>query len=195
MKSRIFALTVALLIAGPALAGEAVATFAGGCFWCMEPPYDKVEGVKSTVSGYMGGHVRNPTYEQVSREKTGHAEVVQVTYDPDVVSYETLLDIYWHNIDPLDPGGQFCDRGDSYRTEIFFHTPEQAAAARASRERVQARFEEPVATAISEAGEFYPAEDYHQDYYEKNPVRYKYYRWRCGRDERLQQLWGEESGG
>ncbi len=195
MKSRIFALTAALLIAGPALAGEAVATFAGGCFWCMEPPYDKVEGVKSTISGYMGGHVRNPTYEQVSRKKTGHAEVVQVTYDPDVVTYETLLDIYWHNIDPLDAGGQFCDRGDSYRTEIFFHTPEQAAAARASRERVQARFEEPVATAISEAGEFYPAEDYHQDYYEKNPVRYKYYRWRCGRDERLQQLWGEESGG
>lgn len=180
-----------------AYADEALATFAGGCFWCMEPPYDRLEGVKSTISGFMGGHVKNPTYEQVVQGGTGHAEVVQVTYDPDVISYEELLDVYWHNVDPVDPGGQFCDRGSSYRTEIFYHTQAQKRAAEAARSRLaeSGRFDQPIATAITEAGEFYPAERYHQNYYEENPVRYKFYRWNCGRDQRLEEIWGEAAGG
>jgi peptide-methionine (S)-S-oxide reductase len=184
----------AALTATCVVAAEAVATFAGGCFWCMEPPYDKLHGVKSTVSGYMGGDIKNPTYEQVSRGGSGHAEVVQVTYDPDVVSYEKLLEVFWRNVDPFDAGGQFCDRGDSYRTAIFYHTQAQERAARASKERLEdsRRFAQPVVTGITEAGEFYPAEDYHQNYYEKNPVRYKYYRWQCGRDDRLEEIWAGE---
>lgn len=180
-----------------AYADDALATFAGGCFWCMEPPYDKLEGVKSTISGFMGGHVKNPTYEQVVQGGTGHAEVVQVTYDPDVISYEELLDVYWHNVDPVDPGGQFCDRGNSYRTEIFYHTQAQKRAAETSRKQLaeSGRFDRPIATAITEAGEFYPAERYHQNYYEENPVRYKFYRWNCGRDQRLEEIWGEAAGG
>ena len=197
MKSRIAALTLALLVPASLLADDAVATFAGGCFWCMEPPYDKLDGVKSTVSGYMGGHVDNPTYEQVSRGGTGHAEVVQVTYDPEVVSYEKLLDVYWRNVDPFDAGGQFCDRGDSYRTGIFYHNAAQKRAADASKAQLNAspRFDKPIATQVAKAGEFHPAEDYHQDYYEKNPLRYKYYRWACGRDDRLEQVWGDNAGG
>jgi peptide-methionine (S)-S-oxide reductase len=176
------------------VAAEAVATFGGGCFWCMEPPYDKLDGVKSTVSGYMGGHVKNPTYEQVSSGGSGHAEVVQVTYDPDLVSYEKLLEVFWRNVDPFDAGGQFCDRGDSYRTTIFYHTQAQERAAHISKERLEdsQRFVQPVVTEITEAGEFYPAEDYHQNYYEKNPLRYNYYRWQCGRDDRLDEIWGDE---
>jgi peptide-methionine (S)-S-oxide reductase len=181
----------------PAHGDTAVATFAGGCFWCMEPPFDKLEGVESTVSGYMGGQLKNPTYKQVSRGGTGHAEVVQVTYDNEKVTYETLLEVYWRNVDVLDAGGQFCDRGDSYRPEIFYHTEAQAEAARASKAALQAsgRFDSTIVVPVTSAGEFYPAEGYHQDYYLENSVRYKYYRWRCGRDARLQALWGEEAGG
>jgi len=185
-----------LAATAPALADDAVATFAGGCFWCMEPPYDKLDGVKSTISGYMGGHVKNPTYEQVTRGNTGHAEVVQVTYDPQVVSYEKLLEVYWRNVDPFDEGGQFCDRGDSYRSAIFYHDEEQGDAAMASKARLTERpdFTQPIATEVAEASAFYPAEGYHQDYYEKNAVRYKFYRWNCGRDQRLEEIWGEDAG-
>lgn len=167
------------------------ATFAGGCFWCMEPPYDEVDGVVETISGFSGGHVENPTYEQVVRGGTGHLEVVQVVYDPKRVDYEQLLDIYWRNIDPLDGGGQFCDRGESYRPAIFVHDEDQTRAANASRESAENRFDDPIAVTIEPFEAFYPAEAYHQDYYRENPVRYKYYRWRCGRDERLEALWGD----
>ncbi|MDT8320549.1 MAG: peptide-methionine (S)-S-oxide reductase MsrA [Xanthomonadales bacterium] len=178
-----------------ARADQAVATFAGGCFWCMEPPYDKLDGVESTISGYMGGEVKNPSYEQVVRGGTGHAEVVQVSYDPNVISYEELLGVYWRNVDPVDSGGQFCDRGNSYRSEIFHHTPAQKRAAEASKKRhaESGRFDQPIAVAITEAGEFYPAESYHQNYYQEKPLRYKYYRWNCGRDQRLEEVWGDEA--
>ncbi|MFW5926959.1 MAG: peptide-methionine (S)-S-oxide reductase MsrA [Wenzhouxiangella sp.] len=173
------------------------ATFAGGCFWCMEPPYDEVEGVIETISGFSGGEVENPSYEQVVRGGTGHLEVVQVVYDPGKVDYERLLEIYWHNVDPLDGEGQFCDRGESYRPAIFVHDERQARLAEASRDRLAAsgRFDEPIAVTIEPFEAFYPAEAYHQDYYRDNPVRYKYYRWRCGRDERLEALWGRHAGG
>ena len=167
------------------------ATFAGGCFWCMEPPFDKIAGVVSTTSGYSGGRTKNPTYEQVSAGGTGHAEVVQIVYDPAKVSYEALLDVFWRNIDPLDAGGQFCDRGDSYRTGIFYHSEEQRKLAEASKRKVQEKLGKPIVTPIVAAVPFYAAEDYHQDYYSRNPVRYNYYRWRCGRDERLEAVWGK----
>jgi peptide-methionine (S)-S-oxide reductase len=174
--------------------GEAVATFAGGCFWCMEPPYDKLDGVRATISGYAGGTTVDPTYREVSSGGTGHAEVVQITYDPARVTYEQLLEVFWHNVDPLDAGGQFCDRGSQYRTGIFVHDEEQRRLAEASKQALEGsgRFEQPIVTEIVEAGPFYPAEDYHQDYYEKNPIRYKFYRWNYGRDQRLAQLWGEQ---
>ena len=173
--------------------GEAVATFAGGCFWCMEPPYDKLDGVIATVSGYTGGSKVDPTYEEVSAGGTGHTEAVRITYDPAKVSYERLLEVFWHNVDPLDAGGQFCDRGDQYRTGIFVHDEEQRRLAEASKRALEAsgRFDQPIVTEIVAAGPFYPAEDYHQDYYETNPIRYKFYRWNCGRDARLTQLWGD----
>ncbi len=174
------------------LAGEtATATFAGGCFWCMEPPFDKLDGVLSTTSGYTGGDLVNPTYKQVSRGGTGHAEAVQIIYDPEKISYQTLLNVFWRNIDPLDPAGQFCDKGRQYRTAIFTHTPAQKTAAEASREALASsgKFNQPIVTEIVPATTFYPAEEYHQDYYQKNPVRYKFYRYSCGRDKRLQELW------
>jgi peptide-methionine (S)-S-oxide reductase len=179
----------------PADGEHALATFAGGCFWCMEPPYDKLDGVISTTSGYTGGSTENPTYREVTRGGTGHAEAVQIAYDPAKVSYEELLDVFWHNVDPLDGGGQFCDRGDSYRTAIFAENAEQRRLAEVSKDALAAsgRFDQPIATEIVDASTFYPAEDYHQDYYEKNPVRYNFYRWNCGRDQRLAQLWGEEA--
>ena len=175
--------------------GQALATFAGGCFWCMEPPYDKLDGVLATISGYIGGSTADPTYKEVSAGDTGHAEAVQVTYDPAKVSYDELLEVFWRNVDPLDAGGQFCDRGDQYRTGIFVHDDEQRRLAEASKQALEesGRFEQPIVTEIEEAGRFYPAEDYHQDYYEKNPVRYNFYRWNCGRDARLEQLWGEQA--
>lgn len=172
--------------------GLARATFAGGCFWCMEPPYDEVDGVVETISGFSGGHVENPTYEQVVRGGTGHLEVVQVVYDPGQVDYEHLLEVFWRNIDPLDGGGQFCDRGESYRPAIFVHDEHQARAVAASRDAIANRFDDLIAVTIEPFEAFYPAEPYHQDYYRENPVRYKYYRWRCGRDERLEALWGDK---
>jgi peptide-methionine (S)-S-oxide reductase len=175
--------------------GEAVATFAGGCFWCMEPPYDKLDGVIATVSGYTGGSKVDPTYQEVSTGGTGHTEAVRITYDPAKVNYERLLEVFWQNVDPLDAGGQFCDRGDQYRTGIFVHDEEQRRLAEASKRALDdsGRFDQPIVTEVVTAGAFYPAEDYHQDYYEKNPIRYKFYRWNCGRDQRLTQLWGEEA--
>lgn len=171
----------------------AKATFAGGCFWCMEPPFDKLDGVVSTTSGYTGGKKKNPTYEEVSAGGTGHAEAVQVVYDPAKVSYAKLLDVFWHNVDPLTPNAQFCDHGSQYRTAIFVHDAEQKKLAEQTKAQVQKRFaERKVVTEIVPAGVFYPAEEYHQDYYEKNPIRYKFYRTSCGRDARLEQLWGKK---
>ena len=170
----------------------AKATFAGGCFWCVESDFDKIPGVISTTSGYTGGKLANPTYAQVSAKTTGHAEAVLVVYDPAKVSYETLLQKYWHSIDPTTKDRQFCDSGSPYRTAIFVHDAAQEAAARASLAALDKSkpFKEPIVTSIEAAGPFYAAEDYHQDYYMKNPVRYNYYRYACGRDARLQQLWG-----
>ncbi|WP_444911431.1 peptide-methionine (S)-S-oxide reductase MsrA [Microbulbifer sp. JMSA004] len=167
------------------------AIFAGGCFWCMEPPFDKVDGVLETTSGYSGGHVKNPTYEQVSSGGTGHAEVVQVKYDANKVSYSDLLNIFWHNVDPFDSGGQFCDRGDQYRAEIFYDNQEEKVLAEESKKKVEAELGKKVVTQIKPAATFYPAEAYHQDYYQRNPLRYKYYRYRCGRDKRLEEVWGK----
>jgi len=172
-----------------------VATFAGGCFWCMEGPFDKLEGVVSTTSGYTGGHTKNPTYKQTSTGKTGHTEAVQIVYDPEQVSYEKLLDVFWHNIDPTTPDQQFCDRGSQYRSEIFYHDDEQKQLAEASKSTLEKNkpFNAPIVTQVTKASTFYAAEDYHQDYYKKNPIRYRYYRHGCGRDKRLEQLWGESN--
>ena len=172
------------------------AIFAGGCFWCMEPPFDKLDGVVSTISGYTGGHTKNPTYEQVSKENTGHFEAVEVTYDPAKINYQTLLNVFWHNVDPLNPNGQFCDHGDSYRTAIFYQNEEQRKLAEASLKELGASnyLKAPIVTQILPAKTYYPAEDYHQDYYKKNPLRYKYYRFACARDRRLIDLWGHSAG-
>ena len=172
----------------------AKATFAGGCFWCMEPPFDKLDGVVSTMSGYTGGQKKNPTYKDVSGGGTGHFEALQVVYDPKKITYEKLLDVFWQNIDPTDAGGQFCDRGAPYRTGIFYHDESQKAAAERSKGAIEKSkpFKPPIVTPILAATEFYPAEDYHQDYYTKNPVRYKFYRYNCGRDQRLEALWGKK---
>jgi len=169
----------------------AKATFAGGCFWCMEGPFDKLDGVVSTTSGYTGGTRKNPSYEEVSSGGTGHAESVQVVYDPSKVSYEKLLEVYWHNIDPLARNRQFCDVGTQYRSAIFYHDEAQKRLAEASKAETQKRFKQPIETQIVAASAFYPAEDYHQDYYTKNPIRYKFYRTGCGRDARLEELWGK----
>ena len=176
-------------------ADTAVAIFAGGCFWSIESDFDHAPGVVSTTSGYIGGHVANPTYDQVSAGGTGHAEAVQVEYDPSQVSYEKLLQVFWRNIDPVAVDRQFCDVGDQYRSAIFTTGGRQRELAEASKRKWQAsgRFEQPIATEIVAATTFYPAEGYHQDYYEKNPIRYKYYRFSCGRDGRLEELW--DSGG
>jgi peptide-methionine (S)-S-oxide reductase len=171
----------------------AVATFAGGCFWCVEEAFDKVPGVLTTVSGFMGGTVANPSYAQVMTKATGHAEVVQVTYDPGKVSYQQLVDWFWRNIDPLDAKGQFCDKGSPYRGVIFYHGEEQKKVADASKQALAAsgRFRQPIVTEIAAAGPFYAAEDYHQDYYKKNPNRYLFYKHQCGRVQRLEELWGK----
>ena len=172
------------------------AIFAGGCFWCMEQPFDKFPGVVSTTSGYTGGKVANPTYEQVSAGITGHAEAVKIVYDPTKVTYAQLLDVFWHNIDPTVRDQQFCDHGSQYRSAIFFVDANQRKLAEDSRAALEKSkpFKEPIVTEISMATAFYPAEDYHQDYYQKNPVRYSYYRSRCGRDARLKELWGDRAG-
>ena len=195
---------IAMLFLGAAVVGGALAqtppattakaTFAGGCFWCMEPPFDKLDGVISTTSGYTGGAKVKPTYEEVSAGSTGHAEAVQVEYDPKKVSYEKLLDVFWHNVDPTQKDGQFCDHGSQYRTGIFVHDAEQKRLADASKAALgkSKPFKGDIVTEIVPATTFYPAEEYHQDYYIKNPLRYKLYRTGCGRDARLKEVWGTD---
>jgi len=177
--------------------GLAVATFAGGCFWCMESDFDKLKGVKETISGFMGGHTKNPTYEQVSMGNTGHAESVQVTYDPKVVSYKELVDYYFRHVDVLDGGGHYCDRGSQYRPVIFVASPEERKIAEESKAALDksGRFSEPIAVEIADAGPFTPAEDYHQNYYQTHSLQYGFYRHACGRDARVKQLWGDEATG
>jgi len=181
---------------GPSEPRQATAIFGGGCFWCVEADFDKVPGVLSTTSGYIGGSVPNPTYEQVSAGGTGHAEVVRVVYDPSKVSYPDLLAFFWRNIDPLTANAQFCDRGSQYRSAVFYLDDEQKRFAEASKAEIAQRFKpRPVITEIAPAMEFYPAEDYHQDYYRKNELKYKFYRWSCGRDARLEEVWGADARG
>ena len=167
------------------------AYFAGGCFWCMEEAFEKLEGVLSVTSGYMGGTVANPSYEAVSSGRTGHAESVEVVYDPAKVSYQKLLDAFWHNVDPITPNAQFCDHGSQYRSAVFFQTDEEKRAADTSKQSIEqsSRFKEPIVTQIVPAAQFYPAEEYHQDFYKKNPLRYKLYKYNCGRASRLEELW------
>jgi peptide-methionine (S)-S-oxide reductase len=204
MRFRRPVLALAAALALPALAaeaptvppGDAVAIFAGGCFWCVESDFDQVPGVVSTISGYTGGRKVNPTYQEVSSGSTGHAESVEVIYDPKKVTYEHLLDVFWVSIDPTVKDRQFCDTGNQYRTAIFYSNDGQRRAAEESKKKIEATkpFKAPIVTEITMAGTFYPAETYHQDFYLKNPVRYKFYRTGCGRDARLKELWGARAG-
>jgi peptide-methionine (S)-S-oxide reductase len=192
------ALTGASLAQQPAQPGgakTAVAIFAGGCFWCMEPPFDALPGVISTTSGYTSGQTPDPTYQQVSAGKTGHTEAMRIVYDPAKVSYEKLLHVFWRNHDPVTANGQFCDHGSQYRAGIYYGSEKERELAEASKTEVAKRFKQPITTEIVAQTTFYPAEDYHQDYYKKNPIRYKIYRTGCGRDRRLNELWGNEAGG
>ena len=173
--------------------GLSKATFAGGCFWCMEKPFDQLQGVVSTTSGYTGGQLPNPTYRQVSSGTTGHAESMQVVYDPAKVSYEKLLDVFWQNVDPIDAEGQFCDRGSQYRSSVFYQDETQHKLAEQSKVAVATQLNQPIATEIVVASEFYPAEDYHQNYYQTHPAKYRFYRFTCGRDQRLAKVWGERA--
>ena len=190
-------LTIALALSFAAHTASAQrlekAIFAGGCFWCVESDFDKVPGVVSTVSGYTGGKTENPTYKQVTAGGTGHYEAVEITYDPAKVSYEALLTAFWHSVDPTDGGGQFCDRGQSYETAVFAANEKERRLAEASRKAAQKRVDNPIVTPILAAAPFYAAEDYHQDYYKKNPLRYNYYRWGCGRNNRVKEVWGEHA--
>jgi peptide-methionine (S)-S-oxide reductase len=202
MKTFLFgllAVPLTLIAAGTVKAAATLekATFAGGCFWCMEHPFDALPGVVSVTSGYTGGQKVNPTYHEVSAGGTGHAEAVQIVYDPSKITYGKLLDVFWHNIDPTTKDRQFCDSGNQYRSAIFYHTEEQHQEALQSKAALEKNkpFKEPVVTEIDPAGEFYPAEEYHQHYYKKNPIRYRYYRNGCGRDRRLKELWGSATGG
>ncbi|HSP07933.1 MAG TPA: peptide-methionine (S)-S-oxide reductase MsrA [Acidobacteriota bacterium] len=172
----------------------AKATFAGGCFWCMVPPFEKLAGVVAVTSGYTGGQKKNPTYEEVSSGGTGHAESIQVLYDPAKISYAQLLQTYWHNVDPTQADGQFCDHGNQYRSAIFYGTAEEKQLAEKSKMEVEKELKRPVVTQIVPASQFYAAEEYHQDFYKKNPVRYESYRLGCGRDRRLKELWGDAAG-
>ena len=191
---------IAILLVLPLSTGNAantkyeLATFAGGCFWCMVHPFDKLPGVKEVLSGYTGGHTVNPTYEENSSGTTGHAESIQITYDPTKITYADLLEVFWRQIDPTDARGQFVDRGNQYRSAIFYHNDEQKRLAEESRDRLakSGRFTKPIVTEIVKAGSFYKAEEYHQYYYKKNPVRYKYYRYRSGRDQFLDKVWGKD---
>lgn len=182
-------------VAGVAAATQAKATFAGGCFWCMEPPFEALAGVITVTSGYTGGRKDKPTYQEVSAGGTGHTEAVQILYNPAVISYQQLLDVFWHNIDPTAIDRQFCDSGTQYRSAIFYHDVAQEQLAKASKTNLEKSkpFREKVVTEITAAAVFYPAEEYHQDYYKKNPLRYKYYRNGCGRDKRLKELWGDKA--
>lgn len=192
----LFSLYFSLLsaLSSQSLAEDDLAIFAGGCFWCMESDFEKIDGVKSVVSGYIGGHVANPAYKQVSGGNTGHTEAVQIEFDNETVTFEQLLEHFWINIDPLDGGGQFCDRGQQYRSELFYRNDSQRLAAQASVDAISAQkqFTGKLQTKLSAASKFYVAESYHQDYYKKNPSRYNYYRWSCGRDKRLESLWGKK---
>jgi len=202
MRTRVALMAGFLLLATTIALGQGakpehrMATFAGGCFWCMEPPFDKVKGVISTTSGYAGGKEANPTYEEVSAGKTGHAESIQVEYDPSAVTYEQLLWVYWHNTDPTASNGQFCDHGKQYRPAIFYRNDEEKNLAWTTRKQIEKdeRFAGKVVTDITPFTTFYPAEEYHQDFYMKNPARYSSYRKGCGRDQRLRELWGDEAG-
>lgn len=190
------ACAVAALLAAAGLApavaqDRATAIFAGGCFWCVESDFDRVPGVLETLSGYTGGTLANPGYKQVSAGGTGHREAVQVTFDPGQVSFADLLDVFWHSVDPTDAGGQFCDRGMSYTTAIYVADDAQRATAEASKMQIEAALATPIATVIEPAGPFYAAEDYHQDYYKKSRLKYDFYRWRCGRNDRVEELWGD----
>lgn len=198
----LISLTVCCLLTGTPLgwplwaaqgSPAAKAYFAGGCFWCMEEAFEKVDGVVEVVSGYMGGRVAAPTYEQVSAGQTGHAESVEVTYDPTKVTYQTLLQVFWRNVDPLTPNAQFCDHGNQYRAVVFYGNEEEQRVAEASKSALEQskRFSQPIVTQLVHAETFYPAEDYHQDFYKKNPIRYKYYKFSCGRAQRLEALWGK----
>ncbi len=197
-KIIIGSLVVLPLVAAQAGAGGAPhlekATFAGGCFWCKTPPFEKLDGVKEVISGYTGGHTVNPTYEDVTSETTGHRESVEILYDPARITYQKLLDVFWHQINPTDAGGQFVDRGPSYTSAIFYHSEEQKKLAEESEKKLAAsgRFDKPIVTEILPAGPFYKAEDYHQDYWKKNPIRYKFYRFNSGRDQYLAMVWGKE---
>ena len=200
MKYIITTLLMVLLMTTNSIAEDratATATFAGGCFWCMEKPYDQLEGVISTTSGYTGGHEPEPIYKEVSAGWTGHTEAIEIIYDPQKVSYRELLEVFWRNIDPTVKDRQFCDWGSQYRSAIFFHNQEQEKEALESRKKLtETHFkEQTIHTEITAASTFYPAEEYHQNYYKKNPLRYKFYRNRCGRDQRLKEIWGENSGG
>lgn len=186
--------TLAVIPISQAHATQREAIFAGGCFWCMEPPYDKLEGVVSTTSGYIGGDSERPTYAQVSSGNTGHAEAVKVVYDDEVIGYDTLLDVFWHNIDPFAEGRQFCDVGSQYRSAIFPLDQRQRRLAEASKDAVETRFERDVKTRIEPKAPFWDAEEYHQNFYQKNPVRYRFYRAGCGRDDRLEAVWGDDAG-
>lgn len=198
MRTRALAVIFAFLAcitaanAADAPSSTATAIFAGGCFWCEEAVFDTVPGVVSVTSGYTGGSKDNPTYQEVSAGGTGHAEAVQVVFDPAKISYERLLDLFWHNVDPLTSNAQFCDHGNQYRSAIFYSDDTQKRLAEASKQAIEksGRFHEKIVTEIVPAGKFWPAEEYHQKYHVKNPVRYSYYRFACGRDRRLEELWG-----
>jgi peptide-methionine (S)-S-oxide reductase len=193
MRAFIYLAMASLLSVGAATAAEEKAVFAGGCFWCVEADFEKVDGVKQAVSGYIGGTVEDPTYEQVTAGGTGHYEAVEIIFDNEKVSYRELVDILWRTIDPVDAGGQFCDRGSSYRTAVFTRTADQEAAARASKAEAEKALGQSIVTPIIEDDRFYEAEGYHQDYYKKNPVRYNFYRFTCGRDKRVEALWGDQA--
>ena len=194
MKRIILTVIALLLIAYAASAQQLEkAVFAGGCFWCVESDFDKVPGVVSTVSGYTGGKTKDPTYRQVTAGSTGHYEAVEITYDPAKVSYEMLLAAFWRSVDPTDDGGQFCDRGQSYETAVFVANEKERALAEASKKAAQKLLDKPIVTPILAAAPFYEAEDYHQDYYKNNPFRYRYYRFSCGRDRTVKDLWGEHA--
>ncbi|CAN5662718.1 peptide-methionine (S)-S-oxide reductase MsrA [soil metagenome] len=186
-------LAFCLASAGSAAAAQDLRTavVAGGCFWCVESDFDKVEGVVETLSGYTGGHVENPTYRQVTSETTGHYEAVRITFDAEIVGYRDILETFWRTVDPTDDGGQFCDRGSSYRTAIFAGDAEEAAIAEETKGAAESALGQPVVTPILDAATFWPAEDYHQNYYQENSLNYSFYRRACGRDARVQSLWGE----
>ena len=195
MKKIMFAVAAALFLFAHGASAQQLekAIFAGGCFWCVESDFDKVPGVVSTISGYTGGKTENPTYKQVTYGDTGHYEAVEITYDPAKVSYETLLTAFWRSVDPTDDGGQFCDRGHSYKTAVFVANEKERGLAEASKNAAHKALDKPIVTPILAAMRFYPAEDYHQDYYKNNPLRYRYYRFSCGRDRRVKDIWGKHA--